>query len=375
MYVIFYKPKRGGMFMSDFISTPNPDEPEKFLIYPDFQLSFEGQSTLYGVIMDYKSKFERLFDTMDQIRDWRAPMWVAFSKERFHELAQAAKEPEQQQKFEKLSVVWTPEDNYELAKQLYKANLDILEQYAFAYADIRIREDSKKPNNASVITPLFNKLPDPISMELNLELEFESRFKTWYSAIQKLITKTEMLNLGELQSFNDIYACRFIVSSGVGTDLEHDYEGAERDCYKTMNVVIRHIYKLGGKLLDIKTVGKTSNLIWPEYEGKIKDYIENPKSNNYRGLHACFEIPIGNRKIKFEVQVLSFFMYYTNERDAPHFSHKLETKRELAFDPTLVRLQKFAAGYRNDGSLLVIDRGEGLLEPKALSAHKWYHKR
>lgn len=346
-------------------------EYDTFLVYPNFQASFDGHSGLYGAVMDYKSQFERLLDTMDEIRDWKSSAMLAYTLRRLKALARKAKSEEQRSKYEEMAKQLTPEGVYELARQLYKMNIDILERFAFALYDILSREDTKK-NSASIVTPFFNKLSTPIAMELNLELEFESRLKTWKKIVQKMITKSETLDVDELENFNDIYGCRFVVSSSVST--ADDYANAENECYKTLNVVIRHIEKLGGNLLPISSVGDASEQIWTEYRPFIKDYIANPKSNGYRALHACFEIAIQNKKIRFEVQVASCYMMHANELLAPHSTHDKNTKKELEFDPTKVRLRKFYASKREDGTILVSDRGEGLLVPKELSAHKWYHK-
>ena len=343
---------------------------DTFLVYPDFQKTFEGHMGLYGVIIDYKTQFERLYETMNQIRDWKSKQMVDFVKMRYRKLAESCKNEDQKNMYLRRVEIWTEEDNYILAKNLYEANLAILKRYAYSYDDIRRREETKA-KTASEISKFFNSISDPIAKEVNLEFDFESRFKSWYSTVQKMLTKSELLDLSELQNFNDIYACRFVVSSGVGYDS--DYHDAESDCFMIMNIVIRHILKLGGSLLRIQNVGETSDQIWSEYRDNVKDYISNPKTNGYRALHCCFEIPIKNRNIKFEVQVLSCWMMHNNELLAPHFSHKNKTKLQLQFDPTSVYLRGFYAGYRGS-DLVVTERGEGLLEPKKISTHKWYHK-
>ncbi len=362
--------RKDGMVMAENIVDFPSCEMDTFLIYPDFQKTFEGHMGLYGVILDYKNQFERLYETMDRSY-WESQKMVDFAKNRFVALSEAAKTEGQRDKYLRLYENWTAEDNLHLAQNLYRANLEILERYAYSYDDIRSREDTKA-KTASLISKFFNSLADPIAKEVNLEFDFESRFKSWHSTVEKMLTKTESLDLSELQEFNDIYACRFVVSSGVGNDS--DYPGAESECFMMMNIVIRHILKLGGSLLRIKDVGETSDQIWSEYRNNVKDYISNPKPNGYKALHCCFEIPIKNRKIRFEVQVLSCWMMHNNEVFAPHLLHKENTKVQLKFDPTLVQLRKFYAGYREDGSLVVTDRGEGLLEPKKISTHKWYHK-
>ncbi len=80
------------------------------------------------------------------------------------------------------------------------------------------------------------------------EFKIESRVKNLYSIYKKLEKKGEM----EVTGLYDLVALRIIVDSVA-------------DCYAALGIIHQH---------------------WKPLPGRIKDYIAQPKTNNYRGLHT-----------------------------------------------------------------------------------------
>ena len=372
-------------------STPSSEE--RILVWPDFQSTFNQEavsvyfddlSHVIDSIFVFKFEFERIIEDIDNIRDYSEKKWVDAVKQRFRRNKEEAEKRGNTEKaimFSKLIANWNAMDNVALIKELYRKCMELLNAYLFAYQDIYERQRCRTLTGKkyeSIVTPYFKMFPEQISKALNMELTYETRLKTWYSFVQKLITRAESLDSYELETFYDIYGCKFIVSNGVPKVIDgkmYDYASAEMDCYKIANQVIYSFMKIGAEPLISRNVGPVSELIKPEYRKFLKDYINNPKPNNYQALHIAFSLCVAqneNLYIIFEVQIQSKVMALRSKTEASHLIYKQNSKLDLKFDPTLVILSDFLAKLV-DRKLEIEDTG-GLLIPKELCKKKTYYK-
>ena len=123
----------------------------------------------------------------------------------------------------------------------------------------------------------------------DLKAEVQGREKRPYSIWRKMERK--QLSLDQL---SDIFAFRVLV--------EHIDE-----CYRTLGVVHR---------------------TWRAVPGKFKDYISNPKQNDYRSLHT---IVIGPHSMRVEMQIRTHLMHDIAERGvAAHALYKDDEVKNLA---------------------------------------------
>ncbi len=122
-----------------------------------------------------------------------------------------------------------------------------------------------------------------------LNAEVKGREKRPYSIWRKMERK--QLSLDQL---SDIFAFRVLVDR-------------IDDCYRSLGVVHR---------------------TWRTVPGKFKDYISNPKQNDYRSLHT---IVIGPHSMRVEMQIRTFLMHDIAERGvAAHALYKDENVAKLA---------------------------------------------
>jgi RelA/SpoT family (p)ppGpp synthetase len=117
--------------------------------------------------------------------------------------------------------------------------------------------------------------------ESGIEVEVSGREKRPYSIWRKMERKH--LSLGQL---SDIFGFRVIV-------------GNEDDCYRALGIVHR---------------------TWRVVPGRFKDYISNPKQNDYRSIHTTV---IGPRHMRVELQIRSRDMHLVAETGiAAHAAYK-----------------------------------------------------
>ena len=167
-----------------------------------------------------------------------------------------------------LNSKWSDEEKTEVF-ELYEYLEKYYERYYRSYRDIMAREKldefegSRKEISTSVITPFFKELPIGISKQVpHISFTFSGRFKTFDSFSQKAITIIESRSLEELESFYDLHACKFMVSSYACPDNEHDYHTAELECYEMMNILIHYlITEKKCNPMKAKYVGPTSENI------------------------------------------------------------------------------------------------------------------
>ena len=358
----------------------NENNKSFFLLWPDFQKTFEGQDKLLDVMKAYQGELKRISEIFMRLRNYNSEEWVENAKARFNELAKKFEKKGKEQKatrYKKLARTWTVEKNIGLVESIYEESIKLVDRYITAYEDFSKRQKNtgtRKTN--SIVTPFIKSLYDPVYEDLNYHMRFESRLKTWYSFIQKLITRAEMLDLKELLTYYDIYGIKAIISNGIITRDDEgnheDYFNAENDCYKCMNTLIHQCMSAGAKPIGAKLVGATSESIWEEYRPFVKDYISNPKENGYKALHASFEITINRRKFFFEIQVCSQLMALKSKTQASHKKYKKDSKLDLEFDSSKVLIE----GYTEDvcDGEIIIEDVVGLLKPLPLTKPRLYDK-
>lgn len=279
-----------------------------------------------------------------------------------------------------LNSKWSDEQKAEVLK-LYEYFENYFDRYYRSYRDIMSREkideseDKEEDISTSVITPFFKELPIGISKQVpHISFTFSGRFKTFDSFSQKAITIIESRSLEELESFYDLHACKFMVSSYACPDNEHDYPTAELECYEMMNILIHYlITEKKCNPMKAKYVGPTSENIREEYRAFVKDYIYNPKKSGYKALHASFSVEFNGHNHFFEVQIVSKHMEAMNNKgDAAHKNHKTNTKIPFKIDYSKVQFPDFEWDS-NDPTAIPIDDA-GLVIPKELTKRKVFRR-
>ena len=161
-----------------------------------------------------------------------------------------------------------------------------LEDLAFKYL---YPEDYKKvvdfiSHSKEEQDKFFNEIIDKVNRELKkygIEATIHYRVKHLYSIYEKLFRKNLTLN-----QVYDIYGVRILVED-------------VKDCYITLGLI---------------------HQLWKPIEGKIKDYIANPKPNNYQALHTSV---ITDKGKIVEFQIKTYQMHEIAEKGiAAHFRYK-----------------------------------------------------
>ncbi|MCC8417600.1 MAG: hypothetical protein LN588_03725 [Rickettsia endosymbiont of Bryobia graminum] len=177
------------------------------------------------------------------------------------------------------------------------------------YFSIELKENEQKINilhhlesNSYRTNIVISKLVSLLSnglLEINIPAEISVRVKTPYSIMQKAQRKKV-----DFKKLSDVVAIRIIVST-------------ENECYN----ILKLISNLDGLIL-----------------GKFKDYIKNPKKNDYQSIHAI--VFIKTIKQRAEIQIRTKEMHYVAEKGkAAHYKYKEEQKQEY---------QKLLELYAND---------------------------
>ncbi|KAM7254544.1 hypothetical protein ACFE04_003924 [Oxalis oulophora] len=138
-----------------------------------------------------------------------------------------------------------------------------------------------KSFDEAVITSAIEKLERALNDETMTYHDLSGRHKSVYSIYCKMLKKKLVMD-----QIHDIHGLRLIVDT-------------EEDCYKALGIVRQ---------------------LWPEVNGKYKDYISHPKFNGYQSLHTVVE---GDGRFPFEVQIRTKQMHLQAEFGfAAHWRYK-----------------------------------------------------
>ncbi len=161
------------------------------------------------------------------------------------------------------------------------------------YEEFKSNALMKTEDNQKQISITTKKL-EQILKELKIEGEIQSRQKHFYSVYKKLILKN--ITLGKVY---DLIAMRVLLPT-------------VEDCYAVL-----------GKI----------HAIYKPIQGRVKDYIANPKPNGYQSLHTTI-IADNNRPL--EIQIRTFEMHKNCEYGiAAHWIYKEKSRAQNKFDKKL----------------------------------------
>ena len=167
-----------------------------------------------------------------------------------------------------------------------------LEDLSFAamspeiYAEMVRMVGERTPALEKFLNEARTKITDRLK-EVGIDATVTGRPKHYYSIHQKMKTKGRSFD-----EINDILAVRIMVEE-------------EAECY----TVLGHVLSL-----------------WPSMTGRFKDYIKNPKNNNYQSLHLTVYGP-GN--LPLEIQIRTYKMHEEAEYGvAAHWRYKAASRGE-----------------------------------------------
>ncbi len=151
----------------------------------------------------------------------------------------------------------------------------------------------EKEANQKQINLTTEKLKQILS-ELEIEGEIQARQKHFYSVYKKLVKKN--ITLGKVY---DLIAMRVLVPT-------------VEDCYSVF-----------GKI----------HAIYKPIQGRVKDYIANPKPNGYQSLHTTI---VADNDRPLEIQIRTFEMHKHAEYGiAAHWIYKEKSRKQNEFDKKL----------------------------------------
>ncbi len=149
------------------------------------------------------------------------------------------------------------------------------------YEDITNFLNEYYKRSQSIILEIREQITE-LAKENGVELKLQSRLKSTFGVYKKTLTKNR-------NSIYDIVAHRIIVK-----DI--------KDCYTMLGAVHNK---------------------WKPVDGRIKDYIANPKPNLYMSLHTTVLFPTENGTIPFEIQIRTEEMHIFCEYGmAAHWIYK-----------------------------------------------------
>lgn len=192
------------------------------------------------------------------------------------------------------------------------------EQYSVDYVD-KIKEYSMNESKF-----LQEKFPNVV---FNMKIRMKSK-PSYEEKINSAIKKNQSLYP------HDIVAERIIVSF---VDDSDDPELLTETCYKIAEALYEYRGNTDFRMKDIDISNTTSGKTDKKY--LTKDYIENPKENNYQSLHIVME-DITNPDCTYETQIRTFDMEEQSKKDE-EIAHS-KYKPRLLNDLSTIRVPKYA---------------------------------
>lgn len=155
-----------------------------------------------------------------------------------------------------------------------------------------------------------------IADENNVDARIQSRVKSTFGVYKKTLTRSK-------EKIYDIIAHRIIVKD-------------VKNCYTMLGAV---------------------HNLWKPVEGRIKDYIANPKPNGYKSLHTTVMYPTENGTIPVEIQIRTEDMHIFCEYGmAAHWMYKEHGSKatKISGNSTLYNLKK----SQSDASEKIVQEDE-----------------
>lgn len=159
---------------------------------------------------------------------------------------------------------------------------DLAFQYAYPedYEMIKIALQEKRQYSETFIEDIKKQIQEMMDAN-DLKGKIQGRIKHLYSIYTKL--QRQQIDIKEVY---DYMAFRILVQE-------------EKDCYSVLGLIHNK---------------------WPMIDGRLKDFISNPKENGYRSLHTSVTAPNGQ---PFEVQIRTFNMHEEAEKGiSAHWIYK-----------------------------------------------------
>ena len=173
-----------------------------------------------------------------------------------------------------------------------------------AYAMLKNDALLKSSENAKQLELTKRKLLGILS-ELNIKGEIQSRQKHFYSVYKKLVKKN--ISLGKVY---DLVAMRVLVPT------------------------VENCYEVFGKI----------HAIYKPIQGRVKDYIANPKPNGYQSLHTTI---VADNQRPLEIQIRTFEMHKQSEYGvAAHWIYK-ERRTQNKFDQKMTWFRQMLENSSN----------------------------
>ena len=194
---------------------------------------------------------------------------------------------------------------------------------------------------APEVTPSSNGLPSEVVEGMRMIREDFTRFLLGYQfAMQEITTKLEILRdeFAELHSDNPIEH----ISTRLKSPESIVAKAKRMDVELTTSAIGEHVTDIAGIRVVCPFVADVERLVealtnQPDITVRtLKDYINNPKPNGYRSLHAILEIPVylssGPVRVPVEVQFRTVAMDFWASTE-----HKIFYKYEGDVPPDLRR--------------------------------------
>jgi len=178
-----------------------------------------------------------------------------------------------------------------IKQELENLALQYLDPYG--YEEIRGWMETKYGENLGFIEHLKKEIGEKLS-EQKMDFSIKGRVKSIYSIYRKMYQNSK-----SFEEIYDFYAVRIIVDSEIA-------------CYTALGLIHEMYHSM---------------------PGRFKDYISNPKPNNYRSLHTTV---IGRAGIPFEVQIRTAEMHQIAEYGiAAHWKYKSGAKSDESINKKL----------------------------------------
>ncbi len=177
-----------------------------------------------------------------------------------------------------------------------------------SYSDIAKKVATKRTEREEYVDNLIKKLKEKIE-NAGIKADVQGRPKSFYSIYRKMYLQNK-----EFGQIYDLIALRVIVETKL-------------DCYIVLGLV---------------------HELWRPVFNRFKDYINNPKPNNYQSLHTTV---IDENSEAFEVQIRTEEMHRIAEYGvAAHWKYKEGTlgKKDNSFDTLMVKLRSLLEWQTED---------------------------